>query len=467
MNRRDLFKLGGKIGLVALAAQVPLDWLERAGLTDAWLAEAATLPQNYELNAGTVFAVSDVNALVLNVQTGGDGTATVSNNTDTRYIRPGDTSPSIRFQQTVGGSSDVTWNIDWAINTTLTGINTISIPVYADLVGATNGDVYGSGWNVTCYLATDATYANRWQYQPVSVLPNYMSSGWNLPTILFFNPSATTEISTLGSTFTRFRLQLRAKLGTTGALYFGTVRANQQQRTKVCFGYEDVDDSQYTIAWPYLQARGIRGSQHVVSDFVQNSAGVLTVAQLNEMYAAGWSFHNHSHSHAQLDTLSTAQIRADLTTCKNYMADKGWTYGQSTFVYPRGPYSSTFYDTMEAQVFPSLGITHARITRSNITYVRDGFEKPLRLNGIGTGAGATLATLKGYIDDAIKYGGGSVLFYTHDIDASSPGPNGVTTAIHHGLVDYAYRLWQSNVIDVCCYQELIDGLTFLRRKRAA
>ncbi len=44
MNRRDLFKLAGKVGLVALAQQVPWGWIERAGLLGEYMAEAATLP---------------------------------------------------------------------------------------------------------------------------------------------------------------------------------------------------------------------------------------------------------------------------------------------------------------------------------------------------------------------------------------------------------------------------------------
>lgn len=421
-----------------------------------------TLPQNYELNAGTAFAVSDVNALVRNVQTGGDGTATVSNST--QYIRPGGAATSIRFQQTVGGVNDVTWELDWAINTTLTNIRTLSIPIYADLVGATSGDVSGSGWNVTCYVATDQTYANRYQYQPATISPNFMSSGWNLPTIDLRTPYATTGSPTIASTFTRLRLQLRAKAGTTGALYFGTVMANQHNRTKICFGYEDMDDSQYVIAWPYLRDRGIRGSQHVVSDFVLNSSGVMTVAQLNDMYSAGWSFHNHSDKHRMMSDLSVQENIDNLTICKNFMASNGWTYGASTFVYPRGPYSSTFFDMIESQVCPALGFTHARITHNKITYIRDGFGNPMRINGIHTGSGVSLATLKGHVDDAIKYGG-SAVFYTHDIDASSPGAFGTLTATHHGLVDYCYRLWQGGILDIVPMQELIDGLASPRRRR--
>lgn len=419
-----------------------------------------TLPQNYMLNAGTVLVEPLVANLVLNTQTGGDGTATVSDSTT--KLRPGWTN-AIKFEQTVGGTTDVTWNMDWAINTTLTNIGRFHIPFYADLVGATNGDVHSSGWNITMYVATDATYANRYQYQPATILPNYMCAGWNLATVDRATPYATTGSPTVGSTFTRFRLQLRAKAGTTGAFYFGPVTVNQHNRTKVCFGYEDCDVSQYTIAYPYLAARGIKGSQHIVSSFVDLSAQQLSTAQLQEMYDAGWSFHNHSDSHSMLSDLSVDAIKSDLGTCAQFLRNKGWTRGNSLFVYPRGPYSSTFFDTIESQVLPSMGMTHARVTRSNLTTIRDGLENPYRIAGWSTGSGVTLASLTGAVDDAVK-NGSSVVFYTHDIGAS-PGANGVTTTIHNGLVDYVYRLAQSNVLDIVTMHELVAGLTNPRKAR--
>ena len=55
MNRRDLFKLVGKIGVIAAAKVVSWPVLDRLGVSgEEWIAEAASMPQNYVVRAPTL-----------------------------------------------------------------------------------------------------------------------------------------------------------------------------------------------------------------------------------------------------------------------------------------------------------------------------------------------------------------------------------------------------------------------------
>lgn len=415
---------------------------------------------------GTLICPSTITALVTNTRTGGDGAASVSDTTNTMFIRPAGQPSAIKFAHS-GGTLDTTWNLDWPIYSIWQDTQRISFAYYNDLAGSSNGDVDTSGWNITFYLGQETGgFTNYYTFQPFTIYPNKAVSGWNLVTLDLTAPYSTVGTISQANPFRRIRMQLRGKFGTTGTLYIGPVYANMRTKAKVMFGYEDVDDSQETYAIPYLAAHHIRGSMHVVKDFVLNSAGCLTIPQIQAVYDAGWSVHNHSDRHQMLSTLTVDEILTDLRSCQSWMTGQGWTRGQSTFVYPRGPYTSTFFDTMETSVFPAMGITHARVVRNVPQVAWDGIENKFRMAGLSTGSGVSLATLKTAVDTAIKTGG-TVIFYTHDLDPSSPGANGVTTAIHHGLVDYVVGKRDVGALTIPTLQEYIDEMRTPRRSRVA
>lgn len=425
------------------------------------LARSATV----RMPEGTMICPSTTTALIANTQTGGDGTASVADTTEQAYIRPAGNSSAIKFSHS-GGTVDTTWNLDWAIASAWADTQRISFAYYIDVPGDTNGLAYpSSGWNITFYLGQDTGgFTNYYTFQPFSIAPNVAMKGWNLVTLHLGTPYATVGSVIQGNAFRRIRMQLRGAAGTTGALYLGPIFTNMRAKPVIMFGYEDVDDSQYTYAVPYLASKGIRGSMHVVKDFVLNSAGCLTIPQIQAVYDAGWSVHNHTDTHQQLDSLTMSQVLTEVRNCQDWMTGHGWTRGASTFVYPRGPYPSTFFDAMESSIFPAVGITHARITRNSPQVAWDGLEHNYRMAGRATGSGSTLASLKADVDTAIKLGG-SVIFYTHDLDPTSPGANGVTTAIHHGLVDYVAAKRDAGVLTIPTLQEYINSMQIPRRSR--
>ena len=449
MNRRDLFKLAGKVGLVALASQVPWSWLERAGLMADYLAEAGTLPQNYRIRTGTLLCDSQLSALTLNAVSSGDATISVTDNSDTAYIRPSGVSKSLKFDVVTGGSGFTIWNLDWTINTTLVPIHSLSFAYYTNITTFTN-------WNIGMLVAETSSYANRYNYSPFTVTPNAARTGWNTATVLRAFPSSTTGSPSISNTFTRLRLQLQAPAGQTGTIWIGPIYINYYNRPKIVFSFDDQDASQYANGYEVLAAHGLPGSQCIQTGFT----GGLTVPQMQEMHAAGWSFHNHSTDHTNLTTVSVAEATENMRTAQDWLDDNGLLYGRSTVVFPNGATN----DAVDAAM-AGLGYTHGAIVRPQLDKLWDGLEQPRRINRHNTDQSFSLATLKARVDDAIKFGGAQV-FYSHAILDGATGSN-TERATYQGLVEYVARLRDSNVLDVVTLQGLIDGLTNPRRRRVA
>ena len=110
-----------------------------------------------------------------------------------------------------------------------------------------------------------------------------------------------------------------------------------------------------------------------------------------------------------------------------------------------------------------LGYTHGAIVRNQLDKLWDGFEQPRRINRWNTDQSFSLATLKGVVDDAIKFGS-SIVFYSHAILDGATGSN-TERSTYAAFVPYVYRLAASNIIDVPTLQGLIVGLTSPRRRR--
>ena len=75
--------------------------------------------------------------------------------------------------------------------------------------------------------------------------------------------------------------------------------------------FDDGYESVYTIAYPIMKQYGIVGTCYVVTSWI-GTPGYLTLPELTELHNAGWTIANHSYSHQELPTLTTAQITTEI-----------------------------------------------------------------------------------------------------------------------------------------------------------
>lgn len=97
--------------------------------------------------------------------------------------------------------------------------------------------------------------------------------------------------------------------------------------------FDDGWKSAHSRGLPTLRQYGLQGNLAVVTETVDYFDGFVTLAQLRELRDAGWSIVSHSVKHADLTTLSAAQLEAELTQSKAWIQAQGFP-GSSVFVVP-------------------------------------------------------------------------------------------------------------------------------------
>jgi len=158
----------------------------------------------------------------------------------------------------------------------------------------------------------------------------------------------------------------------------------------IVFGLDDAHGSVY---WVYKMAAGLglRGVIPVVGSFV-GSPSYMTLGQLQELKALGFTPVNHTWAHTDLTSVTYAQARAAIHSNKEWLIlnDLGWS---PILVYPFGKYNNTVI-----QAAMDEGYLYARTAGKNqIRYLLTwGLENPYRLGSIDIG-GKSLATIKTWL----------------------------------------------------------------------
>lgn len=454
MNRRDLFKLAGKVGLVALAAQVPWDWLERAGLIDAWLAEAATLPQNYTLSPGTVLFSGNagIAGLTTNSKGFGLGTSAGTDNTNSAYIYTAGNTKSIKvaIDATAGQTAH---NLEWTIGKNFqaeTGTFGVWIGVPVEMASLPDLSVYISSSPFSKYFLYSGT-GPRYRSQK-DVRWNYVS--WHRDAM------SNTGLESWGNTMTRVRLQIIMPAGQSGDVYVDTGYYGVYGRPKVLFTFDDGYASALTEGYAYMSTRGLRGAVGVNSALV-GGASRLTVADCDTLYAGGWDMLSHSANHDNQTSLSQADRLADIRANQAYLTAHGWTRGASQYIYPNGAYDAAVVADLR-----TCGYTEAwAVTDKTQHSVRGLWPERMGLARYATDIANSLSTLKGYGAAAIAHGG-TVAYYSHNIKVSAVAGE-TEQATFRGLIDYFTPLVAAGVMDNPTCSEWVRGLTNPRRPRSA
>lgn len=125
-------------------------------------------------------------------------------------------------------------------------------------------------------------------------------------------------------------------------------------RPVVILGFDDLKVTQYTTAFPYMQARGIKGSVHVVKNYIGLDGTRMTLAQIQELYAAGWDacLNGSIDDGPMTGKASVAAAIAELDDCRTYLEGLGMTRGNEHFCYPNGT-----YQVPGAKILPSGNVT--------------------------------------------------------------------------------------------------------------
>ena len=117
--------------------------------------------------------------------------------------------------------------------------------------------------------------------------------------------------------------------------------ARKRDSGAVLFIFDDGNETDYTVAYDELTARGWAGSSAVIPALI-GGRGNLSRSQMDEMYANGWAFPNHPQGDTRADGLgSVSSDRAEdmMRENKRWLLDNGYERGADTIVWPFGDFN--------------------------------------------------------------------------------------------------------------------------------
>lgn len=195
----------------------------------------------------------------------------------------------------------------------------------------------------------------------------------------------------------------------------------------VLITFDDTLITDYTVAYPRIASRGLVATCYAPTNYLGADADHMSLAQAQELYAAGWDIGNHSKSHAALNTLSQAQVEFELLGATNILINAGFTRSARHVAYPYGQHADHVLAAMAA-----TGMLTGRTTEINqFTNEVNKYDIP----ALTIDRAVAVATATNFINVAKQHGGlAAVLF--HGIVASNPNIYQCTIATFEAILDY-------------------------------
>jgi len=266
------------------------------------LDDAGTLREDFETTVGWVV-----------------GSGSLAN--DTTHYKVG--TQALKLTSPVGGTGQITKVVNWD----LSGSEEIRIWMY----------VYDTTKVDDCHIALANAGYTKWF---TSSLDYKNLEGWNL-IALDRTEFAVANGMTWDTAIGNVRLWADAMPGETAIVSFDGLYSDIVAVPALVVSFDDAMASVYTVAFDYMRDHNIPGTVYATTDYV-DIANRMTWAQLAEVNGAGWMVGNHTKSHADLSTLTQAQVAAQWNDARTVLESHGFTEnGVSHGAYPYGAFTDT------------------------------------------------------------------------------------------------------------------------------
>ena len=159
------------------------------------------------------------------------------------------------------------------------------------------------------------------------------------------------------------------------------------------FIWDDCWLEDYTIIYPYMKSKGIKGCSACISTYIDKNPQYMTLAQILEMQGYGWEFMVHTRTHGDLATFDYETQYREIVGCKNELLNKG--VNVESIVYPLNSYNDTTLEITRKSLragfaYPNVnGDKINKMPINQFAIYRIATEEPLSTN-------------KKYIDEAIS-----------------------------------------------------------------
>ena len=393
---------------------------------------------NYQITSGTL--LEDFETLTGWAQN--TGTTTVE--TDTRFIKTG--AGSFKMVSAANTNCAITKTVSWDLNAN----NIHGFWVYLTDPATTVS-------SLDFFMSNDSTFTNYFNRSITNSNSKFVQ-GWNFFTILK-RDWTTNAAAAWTDPIIRFRVRVSASAALPCTVYYDSYYTNYYARPKVLYTFDDVIDTTYTIAYPYMKARGIKGTAYAAGAFI-DTTGFMTTAQLQTVQANGWSIGNHTYRHDNLTTLTIPEMIIDGKMQNDWMIARGFVEDNIHMAYPNGGNSD---DTVTAMT--TLGKATARNYSIGTTVYQPhafGIFNPFQLKAVGVFDTTTLAYAKAAVDDTITHGGTAFFVFHKFVAGAAAAATEWPTQDFYDLT--AYILSKSSQVDFATVGEWWRGLTHPRKR---
>lgn len=332
---------------------------------------------------------------------------------------------------------------DKVISLDLSDAGNISFWVYVPTLN------FSSSWFVV-YLSSSSAYSKYFSYGFSSDL----HEGWNKLTIprSGWNNSGGESWE---NTMIRMRFRVYANGTDEQVVYVDEMKKSVYSRPKVTISFDDGWDSVYNIAYPYMKARGLRGTLFIIESRI-NTASYMTTAMLQDLFDAGWDICNHTVNHINMSTYTEEEAYAELLGCRDWIRANGWDRRNSAshVAYPQGGYNQAVLDAME-----SLGMITGRTVINRCQSHK--IDNRYLLTRQSHGYTSSQATYRGWVTRAIREGQSTEFNYHKIVASGAAFDTEVNTPQFTDMMDFIFA--HSNQLDVVTRTEWYYGLTNRRK----
>lgn len=201
---------------------------------------------------------------------------------------------------------------------------------------------------------------------------------------------------------------------------------------RVLIQFDDALSTQYSEAFSYMKAQGLKGTIYAITGLL-GTAGYMTSAQCQEIYAEGWDIGNHTETNVQLTTLNLAQQQTTLSNAATALDGLGLVRASLHVAYP-----GAANDANTATAMAAIGALTGRLAEQIASYGFNLFTYPVtnkyQLRSVLFDRNTPFVTAKLYIDSAIKYNKVLIIFF-HAVN-NNPGLYDISTELFRKIIDY-------------------------------
>lgn len=342
-----------------------------------------SLPKNYETEAATLYEdFETIGQWTFSGSAGFSGTA------DTTNFKAGTQGINLSVGTAAGSAFGTK-----TISTVFAAYQFIRLNVYIPVASTLS--------NVDIFLSQDSGFT---RFLKASYTTGF-KVGWN-QVVLHKDDFAATGGALWTDTMIRLRIRIDALAGALTSATVDNLQIGGRGLATCILRFDDAFLTQYTVAYPYMAALGLKGTVCANGASV-GTGGHMTLANLQEMYAAGWDVVNHGYTHINFTTVDAATKRSLMLDNKNWLVDNGFLRGGDIIVYPNGG-----YDDETLSVAASLGLKYGYSVLGNTKRTQNYPVEDKQIirasEALNTSSSATVIA---GLTNAAKYGNLATIFY--------------------------------------------------------